>query len=179
LPDKIDVDKRLLEIVKESSPKDVKELLQLAEKNLGIPQKEILEHILILNDKEKLNLTKNNAVKTSGPSWLWIVVILALGAVASVIFIPENLFPYIYIRNVLGFILVIFLPGYSMTRALFPKGEIDNIERAALSIGLSLSIVTIIGIILNYTPMGIRPIPITIGLMGLTLILSLFGAFKQ
>ncbi|MEM1540867.1 MAG: DUF1616 domain-containing protein, partial [Candidatus Bathyarchaeia archaeon] len=39
---------------------------------------------------------------------------------------------------------------------------------AALSIGLSLVIVPIVGLLLNYTPWGIRLTPITMSLLALT-----------
>jgi len=46
--------------------------------------------------------------------------------------------------------------------------ELDNIERIAPSIGMSLALVPITGLILNYTPWGIRLTPVTLSLLGLT-----------
>jgi uncharacterized membrane protein len=41
--------------------------------------------------------------------------------------------------------------------ALFPKREkMGGIERIALSFGMSLAVVPLLGLILNYTPWGIR-----------------------
>lgn len=53
--------------------------------------------------------------------------------------VPENAYPIVYARYVLGSIFVLFLPGYSLIKALFPTRELDNIERTALSIGMSLA----------------------------------------
>jgi uncharacterized membrane protein len=51
----------------------------------------------------------------------------------------------------------------------FPvQKEMDTIERAALSIGLSLATVPIVGLLLNYSPWGIRLTPITLSLLALT-----------
>jgi uncharacterized membrane protein len=48
------------------------------------------------------------------------------------------------IRAILGFVVVLFVPGYAATWAFFPKGnEIDGLERLALSIGLSISLVVL------------------------------------
>jgi uncharacterized membrane protein len=56
---------------------------------------------------------------------------------------------------------VLFFPGYVFITALFPeKKELDNLERLALSLGLSIAIVPLIGLLLNYTPWGIRLIPL-------------------
>ncbi len=61
------------------------------------------------------------------------------------------------VRPAVGLLFVLFVPGYVLTAALFPrKNDIDSIERAALSFGLSIVIVIIIGLILNFTPWLIR-----------------------
>lgn len=81
--------------------------------------------------------------------------------------IPQNLLviiliiivvfaPSIIIRIIFGLPFVVFLPGYSLIIALFPKKyQMGNIERVALSFGLSIAVVPFIGLILNYTPLGI------------------------
>jgi len=69
------------------------------------------------------------------------------------------------VRSLLGLPLVLFLPGYSLLAALFPaKSDLDGIERASLSFGLSIAIVPLIGLGLNYTSWGIRLLPILISL---------------
>jgi len=69
------------------------------------------------------------------------------------------------LRNILGLPLVLFLPGYALIAALFPaKSDLDGIERTALSFGLSIAVVPLIGLGLNYTPWGIRLLPILISL---------------
>ena len=86
--------------------------------------------------------------------------------------IPETFYPIAYIRNVLGIIFVLFLPGFAFIKALFPttvplkttSESLDDIERVALSFGMSLALVPIVGLILNYTPWGIRLTPITLSL---------------
>ncbi|GGI96109.1 hypothetical protein GCM10008995_02710 [Halobellus salinus] len=46
------------------------------------------------------------------------------------------------------------------------RGGIDGIERVALSFGTSIAIVPLIGLVLNFTPWGIRLIPIVVSLTG-------------
>jgi uncharacterized membrane protein len=61
------------------------------------------------------------------------------------------------LRIILGVPFVLFFPGYALMVALFPsKTRISGIERVALSFGLSIAVVSLIGLILNYTPWGIR-----------------------
>ena len=69
------------------------------------------------------------------------------------------------LRLLLGVPLVLFIPGYLVVAALFPgKGDIDTPERIALSLGLSIAIVPLIGLGLNYTPWGIRLEPVILSL---------------
>ncbi|HII81681.1 MAG TPA: DUF1616 domain-containing protein [Methanosarcina sp.] len=66
-----------------------------------------------------------------------------------------------FIRTVLGLPLVLFLPGYALIALLFPtKNGLEGIERAALSIGMSVAIVPLVGLVLNNTSFGIREMPL-------------------
>jgi uncharacterized membrane protein len=66
-----------------------------------------------------------------------------------------------FLRTYLGILLVLFLPGYALTGAIFPaKKDIEGIERAVISLGLSIAIVPIMGLVLNYTIWGIQEITI-------------------
>jgi len=76
-------------------------------------------------------------------------------------------------RIIFGLCLVLFFPGYTLLSALFPrKGDLSGIERIALSFGLSIAIVPLIGLILNYTPWGIRLYPILVSITLFILITS-------
>ncbi len=62
--------------------------------------------------------------------------------------------------------MVIFVPGYILVAALFPDDEdIDWIERVALSFGLSIAVVPLIGLLLNFTPFGIFLTPIVLSIL--------------
>jgi uncharacterized membrane protein len=64
--------------------------------------------------------------------------------------------PSVAVRIIFGLPFVLFFPGYSLILALFPKKDrMGNIERVALSFGLSIAVVPLIGLILNYTSWGI------------------------
>jgi uncharacterized membrane protein len=92
------------------------------------------------------------------------------------------------LRVIVGLPYVLFVPGYAFIAALFPEagpgpadedaadagdgGEavdrardgsgIDGLERVALSFGTSIAIVPLIGLVLNFTPWGIRLTPIVV-----------------
>lgn len=78
-----------------------------------------------------------------------------------------------FLRILLGLPFILFFPGYVLIAALFPgKKDLDGIERAALSFGTSIAVVPLLGLILNYTPFGIRLYPVYATIAGFTLIMS-------
>ena len=106
-----------------------------------------------------------------------LIVTLTLLTAAFVLIPPLN---KTFIRTILGILLVLFIPGYSLIAALFPKwGDLDGIERAALSFGLSIAVTPLIGLALNYTPWGIRLDPILISLTIFTLTLCLITYLRR
>jgi hypothetical protein len=111
--------------------------------------------------------------------WLWVTLGITILAVTAVLLTPD-IFPVVVIRWLLGSILVLFLPGYALLQLLFPKpSEMDSLERFALEIGLSLALVPLIGLVLNYTPWGIRFIPTTMSLSAFTIIFLLAAATRK
>jgi uncharacterized membrane protein len=71
-----------------------------------------------------------------------------------------------FLRIALGLMFVLFAPGYVLTVTLFPrKVDLDWIERIALGSGLSVSIVAIISLGLNFTPWGIFLEPVLVALL--------------
>jgi hypothetical protein len=175
------IDQYIVNIVRKNNPKTVNELIVLVQPRYPIPEEEILEHILRLQNQGKIALKNQQAPATpllrsyifsSNASWYWIIIAVAAATAAVVFAVPENAIPIVYARYVLGAIFVLFLPGYTFIRALFPEKELDNIERAALSMGMSLALVPITGLILNYTPWGIRTTPVTLSLLALTTIFA-------
>jgi len=111
--------------------------------------------------------------------WLWGTIGLTLLAVLSVGLVPD-LFPINAVRWVLGSIFVLCLPGYAMIQLLFPHrtSELDGLERFALSVGLSLALVPMIGLVLNYTPWGIRLGPVVASLSAFTVLCGVAGAVR-
>ena len=78
--------------------------------------------------------------------------VLVIVLVASIILSPSNI-----LRIILGIPFLLFFPGYALAATIFTKGRgMDAVERVALSFGLSIAVVPLIGLILKYTPWGTR-----------------------
>lgn len=87
------------------------------------------------------------------------LVLINIGSLALIAF--TLLLPNDIVRIILGVPFVIFAPGFTFLVALFPKSwGLGSIERVGLSFVLSVAIVPLLVLILNYTPWGIRLEPI-------------------
>jgi uncharacterized membrane protein len=110
------------------------------------------------------------------PSDLLAAVILAL-AVLLFTLTPLSALP---VRIPLGLLMVLFIPGYTLIAALFPKkADLEGIERMALSFGLSIAVVPLIGLGLNYMPWGIRLTPVVISLAAFTTIMAAAAYWRR
>ncbi|MCS7099409.1 MAG: DUF1616 domain-containing protein, partial [Sulfolobales archaeon] len=84
------------------------------------------------------------------------------------------------VRYVLGSILVLFAVGYATVEVLYPgERSLSNLERLALSIGLSLAIVPLVGLVLNYSPWGIRLEPALTSLAVYTTLTAFGAAYRK
>ncbi|MDO5845135.1 MAG: DUF1616 domain-containing protein [Methanocorpusculum sp.] len=103
---------------------------------------------------------------------LWLILAIAT---IYIPFINET-----FIRVIFTVPVILFIPGYVLIAALFPeKKSIDGIERFALSVGLSIAVVPLIGLVLNYTPFGIRLDPIVISLVIFTVIMMIITFYRR
>ncbi len=106
--------------------------------------------------------------------------LMAIGLATVVLLILLVLAPHNPVRIVLGLPFVLFFPGYALIAALYPRhDDLDGIERLALSLGLSLAVVPLIGLVLNYTPWGIRLVPIVVSLTLFVAVCALIAATKR
>lgn len=111
--------------------------------------------------------------------WLWVVLILSLLTVLTIALSSVIQFLY-YIRFVLGSIIVLFTPGYVTVEALYPREqELSSLEKLALSIGLSLALVPLIGLLLNYTPWGIRLGPVLTSIVVYVVSIGFIASYRK
>ena len=107
------------------------------------------------------------------------IAILITIIVITILLIPLVLFTDGPARIVIGIGFVIFFPGYALLSVLFPRHtDLGGIERIALSFGTSIAIVPLIGLILYYTPWGIRLIPVLVTLSTFIIAVSLIACFR-
>jgi hypothetical protein len=185
----------IVETARAQNPQTTTQLIKLVQQKTGYSEEHIKSLLLELEDEDKLRFTKNSTplpinlrafVFSRSASWYWITVAISMATAVSVFAISENS-PIVYLRSALGIVFVLFLPGYAFIKMLFPSAlpiattsqELDGIERVSLSIGMSLALTPIIGLILNYTPWGIRLAPITLSLLALTTVFATVAVIRE
>ncbi|MGA3059304.1 MAG: DUF1616 domain-containing protein [Candidatus Bathyarchaeia archaeon] len=120
-------------------------------------------------------------------AWFWITVTIALVTSITIFTIPDYIYPIAYVRSILSLIFKLFLPGFALVKMLYPSKlpiQISSknsvtIECVAVSLGLSIVLVPIIGLLLYYTPWGIGIAPITFSLLALTITFGMLAILKQ
>ena len=101
-------------------------------------------------------------------------------ALISLFTIPVVLLSSGALRVVLGLPLLLFFPGYVLLAAMFTRKEsLGSVERVALSFGLSIAVVPLIGLLLNYTPWGIRLNPVLISIVSFILIMCGIAWYRR
>lgn len=103
----------------------------------------------------------------------------------AVVLLAILLFPLVLLtvgpfRIILGLLFILFFPGYTLISALFPKQEdLHGLERIALSFGTSIAVVPLLGLVLNYTPWGIRLLPVLVAISTFVIITSIIAWFRH
>ena len=108
------------------------------------------------------------------------IILVWLTTALCVIFVLTPVLNDTFIKIILGMLLILFIPGYSLIAALFPKkNDLSGIERTALSLALSIAVTPLIGLLLNYIPFGTRLEPVIISLSIFTVVMSFTAYIRR
>lgn len=114
-------------------------------------------------------------------AWRDLGLALAGAALLVTLIILSERTPFLALpRLLLGLVYVLFVPGYCLVAALFPRAEdLDGIERAGLSLGLSVAIVPLLALLLNKLPWGLALWPIVIAELGMVILACLVAFWRR
>ena len=199
-----ELDRLIIQTIESINLENVQQLIDTVQAVSRRSKQEILDRILYLQREERIRLKPPQTPKPEGftsylgstqARWYWLTVALTIVTVLVIFTVPEDAFPLTYLRNILGSIFVLWLPGYAFIKALFPQNlpfthalarsldtsekSLDTIERIALSLGMSLALVPMVGLLLNYTPWGIRLKPIVLSLLAMTTIFATAAVIRE
>lgn len=194
--DENELDQHIMQTIKEKQPETVNQLITLVKEESHLSDQQILRHIQRLQERKEIHLKLPQTPPTQTltvfmgsmrAAWYWITLALTAATIVAVYTIPAEVYPQAYIRNLLGTIFVLWFPGYAFVKALFPRQlpikasdkDLDIIERIALSVGISIALVPMVGLLLNYTPWGINLTPSTLSLAALTLAFATAALIRE
>lgn len=186
----------IIKIIKEQKPETTSKLIKIVQQNTNLSEEEIINLLNQLEAEDKIQLTTKRELASvpmgfslfsSEAAWYFTIIAVAIATTIIVFTVPQDSYPLAYVRNVLGVIFVLFLPGYAFIKAFFPTNlpiktsseSMENIERFALSIGISIALTPMVGLILYYTPIGIGLTPITLSLLALTSVLATVAVARE
>jgi len=178
--------KIMLRIVERSGEKSVEEIVETASRRLRVKRHEAARMLYRLKDLGYIRFIDPDPPKSlieyfvsSHVVWFWLLT-SSVAATCFLIYLAPRAPPFIYLRYIFGSLFVLYLPGAALIELLYPKpSDLSQLERLALSIGLSLALVPLVGLILNYTPWGIRLDPIFASLSILTLALAMGAVARK
>jgi len=186
----------IFEVTQTMKPATVYDLILIVQQKFPLTPEVITEIILQLNLQEKICFNKKTCktsasltdyLFSSSAVWYWFTLALALVAAVAVFIIPHSAYPLIYFRHVVGAVFVGFLPGFVFLKVLYPSkiplGIFSNnfftLEWLVLSIGCSIVIVALDGLVLNFTPWGIGVMPLIFTLFVLTVSFASVGILRS
>lgn len=192
------IEELILKAIKEEDLKEVKDIVVYLKKTYGLQKRTVLNIIKRMKEKDKLALHKKTIRGVEGSAAtkprqqsiisylqspeatdLWVTLTLAVGAFIAALLIPEDLYPVVFLRWILGASFVLFIPGYAFTIAVFPQKELDLAERIAVSFGLSVAVVAFVSLLLNFSPWRITLTPVLICLALITGVSITVGAYRK
>ena len=179
---------KIIYTINNESPNNVKELVNIIKSEYNIDRNLIINEIIELENNKiiklqdiKITKTKNikSYILSSSSYWFWLNGGFIMLTIIGAYLIPPNYIPLSYIRILLASIAILFLPGYNLIKLLFPQKEINLIERLTLSLGSSIALIPLLGLLLNYTDWGLRLTPIILSTSALTMLLSITAIYRE
>jgi uncharacterized membrane protein len=179
-----DVEKRVIKITGSMGNPKLKDLVEKLEDE-GLNFRDVAKTVYALWKQDELDLLEPSFPSTLlryalslQSLWFWALTALVALMIPIVFYVVDA--PFLYIRYVLGSLFVLYLPGSMLIEALYSKSQdLERLERLALSIGLSVAVIPLIGLVLNYTPWGIRLTPITLSLATFTEAMAITALIRK
>jgi hypothetical protein len=191
-----DIEEIIMQTVLKENPATLSELIDLLETRSTESRNVIAKSVLRLQREGKISIQELSSLqaqynsttylKTRASLWFWVTIGLTLGG-SLVVFAVPNIGPFANFRYVFASVFVLLLPGFALLKALFPSyavnfGKTDWMDgpiRFAFSVVLSIAVVSVLGLFLDYTPWGINLDTLVVCLSSFTVILSVIALLRE
>ncbi|MFC1802463.1 DUF1616 domain-containing protein [Thermoproteota archaeon] len=183
-----EINNLILKKINEEEPETLDELINSITLEAELSKKELLGIIREMENDGMIKLkepleknpeTINDYVFSKNSLWFWAIVLIVIVTLNAIFLISAENSGLIYIRYILGSVFILFLPGFTLVKALFPLKKTTSLETVVLSIGATLSLLPVVALTLNNTPWGIRLVPVTLFLLLFTISFALIGLVRE
>jgi hypothetical protein len=173
--------------LKSAHPETIEELSRLISSYPDYDEAEFISTIREMKAHGSINLLEpaleidsiwDYILPSPASAWFWVTLVVVLLAASVIVQAPTG-YPFVGLRWLLGLVFSLYLPGFALLRLLYPKGsELDPIERFVLSVGVSLAVVPLAGLVLYYSSLGLDLFAITSFLALFTLLAAIGAAVR-
>ncbi|BCU69052.1 DUF1616 domain-containing protein [Stygiolobus caldivivus] len=146
---------------------------------IGLTVEEAVEELIKqgYSKEEAIKIIREN-YKTKGGFKFSLVMVHIL----SVLLLLTLLYPsdsFMIIRMLIGFPYITFLPGYSLLLSLYKDdiGELNNLSKFGLSLGISFAIIVLVGLLLNFT-IGLDQLTILVSGIIITELFAIYATIR-
>jgi uncharacterized membrane protein len=147
---------QLIEVVKKHRPSSLTSLKKsLNEENIKIREEELLQLIKQLQSDGTIKLSIRTAASIKeyltdiwSTWWFYLAIIVSISELALVV-LNATTGASLFLRIIFGLAMLGIIPGFLTVLVIFPGGQINTLEKIALSIFLSVLISITVGVVLG------------------------------
>jgi len=166
-------------------PRTVHDLLTICRsQNPTVPEVEVLDALKILSDDGHVTLSPpgfDNFVKfLRSPYWnTGLLVVLSVAILSSLLYLVAASFPWSLFQIIPGVLITFYLPGNSLLRILLGQHRGQRLERIVLEIAASIVSIMLLGLLLNFSGLGLFSGPALGSVLILNILLALAASYRD
>jgi uncharacterized membrane protein len=153
-------------------------------KDPNVSEKRILSALDLLKDKGQIDLKppKFGSFRCFilDSSWnidFWIVLIVVVAS--SLSYLLTDGYPWNLLGILPGVLLIFYLPGHSFLRIFLSRENVQPLERIVLEIGSSIVLVFLLGLLLNFSRLGLLSAAALLSLIAFNVLLALWASYRD
>jgi hypothetical protein len=181
------VEKMVLDMMNRKTCRKVGDVVaNLHKVDRSISADEIHDAVRNLERQGTVNLSEekmpSSFVKSLSDPWtnlpLWAAVLGSILMIVSLYLLPQE-GPWLGVRGVIGAVFLFAVPGYALAGLLVRQDKPHAVELIAVSIGLSLGIVALVGIVLGYSEIGVRMEPVIASMSAFSIAVAILASYRN
>ena len=176
---------RLVESALRLHPKTVSNLLSISHtKNPETSEDEVFHALRILANEGRLSLQPPRFESFGkfllSPYWNTnLLCVIAVSISSSALYFIAGSFPWSLFQIVPGLLLVFYFPGHSLLRILLGRHTEQAAERLVLDVAASIVAVMLLGLLLNFSGLGLFSAPALASVLVLNILVAAWAAYED